>query len=343
MSQRTYRTERDRKNLEYVELLIKDMPYFVKDYIVALKEENKSSATILSYARDLHTFFDYLANSAGFSKADIRKCSVDMLDLLNIKDLREFVASRDYNPNGRARMISTLKGFYKFYAETGDIKTNPASLFKKTSIPKKEITTLTPKEISQLIEAVETPDTPGKPLNKRRALTQSRDKAILLTLLGTGIRVSELVGLDKDDVDMVDMCLHIVRKGGNEDRVFFGKEVKEAIESYWEDDRDSLEPDEASTDALFISYNHSRLTVRSVEEMVKKYSKKACIGKHVTPHKFRSTYGTHVYEETGDIYLVASALGHSSVETTQKRYARQSDKNKMKAAVVSSSLFSESD
>lgn len=344
MAQHTYRNEKDMKNLAEADRLVSEMPYFAKTFFTNLKNRDKASGTILGYARDLHVFFSYLQGSAGFKGQDIRKCSVDMLELLTIDDLEEFIASIGYSANGRARMMSALRSFYKYYRITRkDIRKDPAALLDPPKIREKEIITLAREEVGMILDAVLTPDKAGKPLTKRREKTKSRDFAILMVLLGTGVRVSELVGLDLQDVDMKTGCLHIVRKGGNEDRVYFGDEVKEAIEAYWADDRDALEPGEDAKEALFISYEHHRLSVRSVETLVKRYSQKAGLGKKITPHKMRSTFGTHLYEETGDIYLVASALGHSSVETTQKRYAKQQEKNKVRAAAVSSTLFSSKD
>ena len=161
-----------------------------------------------------------------------------------------------------------------------------------------------------------------------------RDTAILTLLLGTGIRVSECVGINLDDVDYINDRIKIVRKGGYESFVYYGEEVRQALLDYMEE-RDEIEPMEGHENALFLSSQRRRITVRSIELLVKKYAS-TVTGKHITPHKLRSTYGTNLYKETGDIYLVADVLGHSDVNTTRKHYAELEEdrKKKFKDAVT---------
>ena len=139
-------------------------------------------------------------------------------------------------------------------------------------------------------------------------------------LLGTGIRVSECVGLDITDVDFRNNGIKVHRKGGAEVVVYFGDEVRTALLNYLEE-RNTIEAVEGSTNALFLSLQKKRIGVRAVENLVKKYSKLITTMKNITPHKLRSTYGTSLYRETGDIYLVADVLGHKDVNTTKKHYA----------------------
>ena len=158
-----------------------------------------------------------------------------------------------------------------------------------------------------------------------------RDLALMTLLLGTGIRVSECVGLDINDVDFKNNGIKIHRKGGQEVIVYFGDEVAEALLDYMEE-REQMHPVEGHTNALFLSLQNKRLSVRSVENLVKKYSKLVTNLKNITPHKLRSTYGTNLYQETGDIYLVADVLGHKDVNTTKKHYAALEDERRRKAA-----------
>ena len=130
----------------------------------------------------------------------------------------------------------------------------------------------------------------------------------------------------------------ITRKGGDQDEVFFPEIVEKAIRDYVDNDRDTLLADKESS-ALFISMQHKRMTVRSVQVMIKGYAAKAGLNMKVTPHALRRTFGTNLYEETNDIYLVADALHHSSVETTRKHYANMSKEHKRLAAKKSSTLF----
>ena len=149
--------------------------------------------------------------------------------------------------------------------------------------------------------------------------------------MGTGIRVSECVGLNIYDVDFDNLRIKVRRKGGYEDYVYFGYEVEKALSNYL-DLRESIIPYSGHEDALFLSLQNKRLSVRSVEKLVKKYSSLVTTVKNITPHKLRSTYGTNLYQETGDIYLVADVLGHKDVNTTKKHYASISDERKRSVA-----------
>jgi site-specific recombinase XerD len=152
-------------------------------------------------------------------------------------------------------------------------------------------------------------------------------------LLGTGIRVSECVGLDINDVDFNNNGIKIRRKGGYEVIVYFGEEVGDALLDYMEERKRQI-PMDGHNNALFLSMQMKRLGVRSVENLVKKYSSAVTKLKNITPHKLRSTYGTNLYRETGDIYLVADVLGHKDVNTTKKHYAAIEDSRRRSAANV---------
>ncbi|MDI9487716.1 MAG: tyrosine-type recombinase/integrase, partial [Bacillota bacterium] len=147
------------------------------------------------------------------------------------------------------------------------------------------------------------------------------------------IRVSECVGLDIDDVDFDNNGIKIRRKGGFEVVIYFGDEVREALLDYMEE-RKQLTAEEGHGNALFLSLQMKRLSVRAIENLVKKYSSGVVKLKNITPHKLRSTYGTSLYRETGDIYLVADVLGHRDVNTTKKHYAAIEDSRRRSAAKV---------
>ena len=186
-------------------------------------------------------------------------------------------------------------------------------------------------EIAILLDETES----GEKLTERQKIyhnkTKKRDMAILTLLLGTGIRVSECVGLDLNDIDPKNNGIKVHRKGGSEVMVYFGDEVAEALDAYL-DERLEMEPQEGSTEAVFLSMQNRRINVRSVENLVKKYSRLVTTVKNITPHKLRSTYGTTLYQETGDIYLVADVLGHKDVNTTKKHYAAIEEDRRRSAA-----------
>ena len=155
--------------------------------------------------------------------------------------------------------------------------------------------------------------------------------ALTTLLLGTGIRVSECVGLDTTHVDFKNNGIKITRKGGNEVIIYFGDEVEEALTRYMEERKDII-PCEGHENALFLSMQKRRISIKSVENLVKKYSQMVTTMKKITPHKLRSTYGTMLYSNTGDIYLVADVLGHKDVNTTRRHYAHMLEDQRKKAS-----------
>ena len=231
--------------------------------------------------------------------------------------------------------MSSLKSFYNYFFRNERIQTNPAALVKLPKLHEKEIIRLEIDEVARLLDLVED----GEALTERQKAyhkkTKVRDLALMTLLLGTGIRVSECIGLNLNDVDFNVDGIRIHRKGGKEVIIYFGDEVEEALGAYLEE-RKRITPAPGNEEALFLSMQKKRLNVRSVENLVKKYAQAAAPLKKITPHKLRSTYGTNLYRETGDIYLVADVLGHADVNTTKKHYAalederRRSARNKVK-------------
>ena len=175
-------------------------------------------------------------------------------------------------------------------------------------------------EVASLLDQVESGDAMTERQRAFHKKTRVRDLALMTLLLGTGLRVSECVGLDIRDVDFKNDGVRVHRKGGKEVVVYFGEEVREALLDYMEERKKKI-PVSGHEQALFLSLQDKRMSVKSVENLVKKYARLVTPLKKITPHKLRSTYGTTLYQETGDIYLVADVLGHSDVNTTRKHYA----------------------
>ena len=232
---------------------------------------------------------------------------------------------------GKARKLAALRSFYNYFYQTEMIRNNPAALVHLPKQHEKEIIRLEPNEVAILLDQVED----GTKLTQKELeyhkKTKVRDVALLTLLLGTGIRVSECVGLDLGDVNFDVDGIKVRRKGGYETVVYFGEEVETALLDYLEQ-REHIIPAEGHEDALFLSLQNRRMAVRSVENLVKKYASRVTTLKKITPHKLRSTYGTTLYQETGDIYLVADVLGHKDVNTTRKHYAAQADERRRMAA-----------
>lgn len=321
--------------------LLAELPKFCTMFFRGI-EPTTSSRTRIAYAYDLSVFFHFLTeNNPELKKTPIRDLPLETLDLVKAVDIEEYLEYLNYytkddkafvnRETGKKRKLITLRSFYNYYFKKEMITTNPAILVDIPKLHEKEIVRLDVNEVAKLLDEVESGENLTKSQKKFHGKTVKRDLALMTLLLGTGIRVSECVGLDINDVDLDNDGIRILRKGGNEVIVYFGEEVREALLDYLEQ-RKTIVAHEGSTNALFLSIQKKRLNVRSVENLVKKYSTLVTKLKHITPHKLRSTYGTNLYQETGDIYLVADVLGHKDVNTTRKHYAAIEDSRRRGAA-----------
>ncbi|MEY8324383.1 tyrosine-type recombinase/integrase [Lachnospiraceae bacterium 54-11] len=317
------------------------LPSFCKQFFRGVQEYT-SSRTRLAYAYDLRVFFEFLhSQNSVCSGMKITEFPLSVLDRITREDIEEYLDYITYyvkdgkeysnNERGKKRKLSALKSFYNYYFRSELIKTNPAALVPIPKQHEKQIIRLDVDEVAVLLDQVEEGEKLTKNQLKYHNKTRLRDMALLTLLLGTGIRVSECVGLDINDVDFKNNGIKIRRKGGYEAVVYFGDEVAEALHDYLEK-RHHVIPVEGHENALFLSMQNRRITVRAVENLVKKYASNVTSLKKITPHKLRSTYGTALYQETGDIYLVADVLGHKDVNTTRKHYAAIEDSNRRKAA-----------
>lgn len=343
MKEKAYHEKINIENELKLRELLKTLPHFCRDYFIGI-EPSTSSRTRLAYAYDLGVFFEYMhENNPVCGKLEIPDFPLEILDQIKASDIEEYLNWLKYyikgevehtnNERGISRKLACLRSFYHFFFRTERISTNPAELVRMPKLHEKNIIRLDIDEVALLLDEVES----GENLTERQKLyhaqTKKRDLAMLTLLLGTGIRVSECVGLDLSDVDFKNNGIKIHRKGGYESIVYFGEEVEEALSSYMKE-RLKLIPAEGHTNALFLSMQKKRISVRSVENLVKKYAKLVTTMKNITPHKLRSTYGTALYQESGDIYLVADVLGHKDVNTTRKHYAAQADERRRQAAKI---------
>ncbi len=341
MAKLAYHDQVDIQNIEKLRRQMKELPPYCADFFRSI-EPRTSSRTRIAYAYDLKVFFEFLIKeNPYFSEMTPRDIPLDALDQLTPSDLEEYLEYLKYRFNDRnqgvtnkergiMRKVSSLKSFYNYLYRSEKIKNNPAELVPMPKIHDKEIIRLDVDEVAMFLDEVEQGDDLTEKQKAYHEKTKVRDLAMLTLMLGTGIRVSECVGLDMDDVDFKNGGIHIHRKGGKEVTVYFGAEVEDALLDYF-DERKHIEAMPGSENALFLSMQKKRITVRSVENLVKKYAKIVTPLKHITPHKLRSTYGTNLYRETGDIYLVADVLGHSDVNTTKKHYAALEDDRRKSA------------
>lgn len=336
-----YYEQKDIENIKKLREMMTTLPPFCTEFFRGI-EPRTSTRTRIAYAYDLSVFFDFLKKeNPVFSKMERMDLTLDYLDQISVTDLEEYMEYLKYRFNehnqeiinkerGIMRKISSLKSFYNYFFRTEKLKTNPAALVQLPKLHEKEIIRLDIDEVALLLDAVEQGDGLTDKQKAFHNRTKLRDLALLTLLLGTGIRVSECVGLDLNDIDFKNGGIHIHRKGGKEVTVYFGTEVETALQDYL-DERNSIIPEEGSENALFLSLQKKRMNVRSVENLVKKYARIVTPLKKITPHKLRSTYGTNLYRETGDIYLVADVLGHSDVNTTKKHYAALEDERRRSA------------
>ena len=330
------------KNVVKLRELTDKLPAFCTTFFRGINEK-ASSRTKVAYAYDLYVWFYYFINYINKDgDKEIKDITLEDLDNVSKLDIEKYMEYLSYyvsedgtnhtnDERGKSRKLSALKGLYNYLYESELIKNNPASIVHAPKIHDKTIIRLDPGEVAKLLDVVEFGDeSESKHQKAYHDRTVTRDICIMTLLLGTGIRVSECVGLNIKDVDFDNGAIHIVRKGGNEALVYFGEEVEEAMNNYIEN-RNKIIAISGHEDALFLSMQNKRMSVRAVEKMVKKYSSQVVSLKKITPHKLRSTYGTNLYKESGDIYLVASVLGHKDVNTTKKHYADM-DEEKKRAA-----------
>ena len=339
----SWHTEQDRKNILKMREVLDTLPSFCRQYFRSI-DDVSGARTKLGYAYDLRTFFNFLhENNSALKDIPVTDLPVTVLDQITREDIEEYVEyitlyHRDdreltNEEHGKARKLSALRSLYQYFFKTELIRTNPAMLVNMPKIHEKAIIRLEPNEVAHMLDEVEQGDKLTKTQMKYHHITRNRDVALITLLLGTGMRVSECVGIDISDIDFDTCGIKIRRKGGYETIIYFGEEVEEALRNYLTTRREIV-PQAGHEDALFLSMQNRRITVRAVQNLVKKYAQTVTTLKKITPHKLRSTFGTNLYRETGDIYLVADVLGHKDVNTTRRHYAAIEDANRRKAARV---------
>lgn len=336
----------DQKNNEYtlkLREILSQLPPFCRDFFRAMEPKTQPK-TRISYAYDLRIFFNFLKDQNPSFKdqsiTDIKLSDLERLQAIDIEEYEEFLKLYETTDKtvtntekGLARKMSSLRSFFNYYFKHQMISVNPPMQVAMPKLHQKAIIRLDVDEVAELLDYIENC---GESLTGQKKnyyeKTKFRDLAIITLLLGTGIRVSECVGLDLNDVDFKNNSIKVTRKGGSQMYVYFGSEVEAALYDYLNQSRLITTPQPGHENAFFLSMQRKRISVRSVEELVHKYTLQVTPNKHITPHKFRSTYGTNLYRETGDIYLVADVLGHKDVNTTKKHYADMGDDRRRMAA-----------
>lgn len=324
---------------------LKEMPQIVSDFIFSL-EDQYAALTRLAYLYDLRVFFDYLIREIPrFADKERALLTIDDIRAITLTDLERypnyltlyFKQEEPERPmenaeHGKMRKLCSLRSFYNYIFEHKYIEGNLASLVPLPKLHRKAILRLEPDEVARMLDLAESGDAFGDRQKKYTQHTRLRDVAILTVLLGTGIRVSECVGLNIDDLNFEENAFLVTRKGGKQMILYYSDEVAAALKAYLKE-RGDIQTLPGHEEALFLSLQKRRITQRAIENLVKKYAQVAApLKKKISPHKLRSTYGTELYRSTGDIYLVADVLGHEDVNTTRKHYAAMSEDRRRSAA-----------
>lgn len=340
--QDNYFNNRTEKNIKKTREILDEFPAFAVEFFVGIQSKT-SDLTRLNYAYDLRIFFDYLSKRRFKNQMqpyDITLKDLEKITAYDIELYLEYLSDYSFKnkrykckESAKQRKLATVRSFYKYYFNKDKLPANVAAKVDMPKIHDKPIIRLEVDEIVKLLNLVENSENPQN-LSKRQIdfnkKTKVRDLAILTLFLGTGIRISELVGLNRTDFDFNSNAFIVTRKGGNHAQLYFSDEVRKALKEYinWLNDPVIIKKIK-NKDAMFVSMQGqgmgARISVRSVENLVKKYSSIITPLKKITPHKLRTTYGTSLYRETQDIYVVADVLGHKDVNTTKKHYAAISD------------------
>ncbi len=321
--------------------LLSELPPFCNTFFIAM-ESKSTILTRLNYAYDLRIFFEFLLNECPqfsgktmetLSPADLESVRIDDLyfymDYLNLYENRENKMQENAE-RGKARKIACLRSFFKHYYKKQMISKNICTLLDTPKLHEKTIIKLEPNEVADLLDAIESGEMLTEKQKQYHQKNVLRDIAIFTLFLSTGIRVSELISINISDIDFSANAFRVVRKGGSATILYFGDETKTVLKNYLEHRKNTGTYSLSSP--LFISLQGDRLGVRAVENLVKKYTQSAVPLKKISPHKLRSTFGTMLYNETEDIYMVADVLGHKDVNTTRKHYASISDDIRRRAS-----------
>ena len=343
-----YREESDAKRIIQIRSIVRELPESCSDFIRSIAVTT-STLTRLAYAIDLRTFFHFLqAERVAFSEKKLQLLTDQDLEKLTQNDLTAYTEYLTYYykeddgsvPNkiyvnhelSIKRKLCSIRSFYDYLFKNQRISSNVTELVPLPKIHEKPIIRLSPEEMARILNLAQSGERMTRTQQKYQKLTAKRDYALLSLFLGTGIRVSECVGMNINDVDFENNAFIVTRKGGNQVVLYVPPEVAEALADYLEE-RKETEALPGNEDALFLSLQRKRITQRAVQNLVKKYAAVAApLKPKISPHKLRSTYATNLYNATGDIYLVADVLGHSSVDTTRKHYADMTDARRRMAA-----------
>lgn len=278
-------------------------------------ERNASRHTLRNYESDLAQFSAYLQPPGG------RPPALAEIDHLLIREYLGYLHDQKLEKSSIARKLASLRSFFRFAVREGMIGQNPARLVSTPSLPRRLPAVLSAEEINRFLEWVKAldPGAGGKGLEKAHWL-RARDLAILELLYGSGLRVSELIALDLNDIDQQRQSIRVRGKGGKERVTPYGSKAREALEAYWPA-RKALRRNASARPGrqpVFLNLQGERLTERSVGRMVKGYARRAEISWNLHPHSLRHAFATHLLTDGADLRSIQELLGHKSLSTTQR-------------------------
>lgn len=278
---------------------------YIEDFLTHLRvEKSASNLTLISYKTDLSQFFNFLSREYAIPAEKISA------DLLNHRTVREYLANMQDNNFSRstmARKLAALRSFVKYLCREDILPGNPIANVSTPKQEKKLPRFLYPTEIDLLINA---PDN-NKPMGLR-------DRAILETLYASGLRVSELVAMNMEDIDWDEEYIKITGKGSKERLVPLGSKAKEALLNYAKNGRPVvLQKNQCNSEAVFLNKFASRISGRSIRNIINKYVNEVAINQKVSPHTLRHSFATHLLNGGADLRSVQELLGHVKLSTTQ--------------------------
>lgn len=318
--------------------ILKQLPSFAQDFINHLAVINRSETTRRSYVYELRHFFKYILGTSKFETLpSISSFTLEHMASLSHRDIEAFLgwANTEGNngPRALARKQAAIKSLYRYMVReemlVKDITLKLEPITVKSKLPK----ALEPNEVAELTEVLEDGQGLTKGQLKYHNYTEKRDRAIMLTLINTGLRVSELCGINLSDINFNDSSISVVGKGEKDAKVYFNVQTSEIIKDYIDHERPRYNKPE--NDALFLSIQSKRISKNTVELIVKKYMKiLASMGYNTadfSAHKMRSTTATMLLRETENLALVQDYLRHSDPRTT-RQYAKILDEQLKRAA-----------
>ena len=328
-----------------------DLPSFCLDFFSS-KDSVYSVRTKQAYALDLRDFFSYIvcglrADDPDMDLSLVRNMTLEDLEAISGRDINAYLSSlthveddKDYfgkkirvsnSPTSKKRKLSCIRAFFAYACTHGLVNNDPTTFCEHPKLREKEISTLTDAQQEKLLKLANTGSSKSERARAFHKNTKYRDVAIITMFLRTGLRVSELVSLNYYDIDFEEQQIMVQRKGGKRQKLYFNREVLDALTDYIDMERNHLlgyGEEELGADVfpdgpLFVSNRHQRMSVRMVQQMVSNYGR--YVGEKydkVSPHALRRSFGTALQKKENDLYLTQTALGHSSPETTMKYYAK---------------------